>query len=150
EAVKICLEQMPAGIHGRFTVCGLGKFGGREMGYASDLEMMFVHEAHGNTSTAGFESLVRQVVELIEARDKGIFQVDLRLRPYGDAGAWSVPFDEFHRYYSPAGGAAPFERQALIKLRWIGGDETLGRRVEAHRAAFTYSGATWDWANALH
>src|SRR5262249_10596907 len=30
------------------------------------------------------------------------------------------------------------------------GDETLGRRVEAHRAAFTYSGATWDWANALH
>jgi glutamate-ammonia-ligase adenylyltransferase len=70
--------------------------------------------------------------------------------PYGDAGAWSIPFDEFKRYYSTGGPAAPFERQAMIKLRWVAGDEQLGRQVEAHRDSFTYSGRTWDWENALH
>src|SRR5262249_7907439 len=133
---------------GRFAICGLGKFGGREMGYASDLEVLFVHETRADT--AFFEMLVRRITELIEARNKGIFHIDLRLRPYGDAGAWSIPFDEFVSYYSPTGAAAPFERQALIKLRWVGGDEALGRRVEAHRDAFTYSGAEWDWKDALH
>ena len=134
--------------NGPFTICALGKFGGREMGYASDLELMFVHEDRGSTSF--FESLARETIEIIEARAKGIFHIDLRLRPYGDAGLWSIPLNEFETYYSPSGDAAPFERQALIKLRPIAGDETLGRRIEAHRDAFTYSGAPWDSGNALH
>jgi glutamate-ammonia-ligase adenylyltransferase len=150
EAVRICAEQLPDRMPGPFTVCGLGKFGGREMGYASDLELLFVHDEQGSAGSRVFEFLARQVVEFIEARRKGVFQIDLRLRPYGDAGAWSVPFEEFERYYSPRGAAEPFERQALIKLRWVGGDERLGRRVEAHRDAFSYSGAAWNWENALH
>jgi glutamate-ammonia-ligase adenylyltransferase len=147
EAANACLQQS-GGPRGSFAICGLGKFGGREMGYASDMELLFVHEFR--ESTHYFESVVRQITEFIDARRKGIFHIDLRLRPYGDAGPWSIPFDEFARYYSPDGGAAPFERQALIKLRWIGGDATLGRRVEEHRDAFTYSGAPWDAQNALH
>src|SRR5262249_5609602 len=111
---------------------------------------LFVHEDHGSASSSSYEALARHVVQCIETRDKGIFQIDLRLRPYGDAGAWSVPFAEFKRYYSPGGPSAAFERQALIKLRWVGGDETLGRNVEAHRDVYTYSGASWDWENALH
>jgi glutamate-ammonia-ligase adenylyltransferase len=54
------------------------------------------------------------------------------------------------RYYSPTGLTAPFERQALIKLRWVAGNRELGRRVESYRDSFTYSGALWDWNNALH
>jgi glutamate-ammonia-ligase adenylyltransferase len=150
EAVRICAEHLPNRPPGLFTVCGLGKFGGREMGYASDLELLFVHEEQGSAGSTFFESLARHVVEFIEARRKGVFQIDLRLRPYGDAGAWSIPFEEFERYYSPQGAAAPFERQALIKLRWVAGDERLGRRVEAHRDGFTYGGAPWNWENALH
>ena len=146
-AARICREQLGDG-HGAFTICGLGKFGGREMGYASDLELMFIHETR--ESTPYFESLARQTVDFIDALAKGIFHIDLRLRPYGDAGAWSTPFDEFKNYYSANGKAAPFERQALIKLRRVAGDEALGRRVEAHRDAFTYSGTPWDWENALH
>ena len=118
------------------------------MGYASDLEMIFVHEQPKNTPH--FEALARQTIDYIESRPGGIFHVDLRLRPYGDAGAWSLPFDEFRRYYSTQGQAVPFERQALIKLRWVAGDESLGRRVEEHRDAFTYSGAPWDSENARH
>src|SRR5262249_43853665 len=106
EAVRICSEHMDGKTPGAFTVCGLGEFGGREMGYASDLEMLFVHEDHGSASSSSYEALARHVVQCIETRDKGIFQIDLRLRPYGDAGAWSVPFAEFKRYYSPGGPSA--------------------------------------------
>jgi len=132
---------------GRFSVFALGKFGGREMGYASDLELMFVHDGSEHEF---FESLAHHVVRFIDTRDKGIFHIDLRLRPYGDAGAWCTSFDQFQKYYSANGEAEPFERQALIKLRWCGGDQDLGRRVEARRDAFTYNGERWDWENALY
>jgi [glutamine synthetase] adenylyltransferase / [glutamine synthetase]-adenylyl-L-tyrosine phosphorylase len=147
EATNICFAES-GGKKGKLTVCGLGKFGGREMGYASDLELLFVHESREDTPFC--EALARQVVHCVEARSNTIFEVDLRLRPYGDAGAWSTPFDEFVTYYSTQGPAAAFERQALIKLRWVAGEESLGRRVEAHRDGFTYSGAAWDSENALH
>ena len=147
EAARICAEHLGGAPH-PFTICGLGKFGGCEMGYASDLELLFVHEGEG--STPFYESLVRQVLSFIEARSKGIFHIDLRLRPYGEKGALSTLFTQFVKYYSTDGDAASFERQALIKLRWVAGDEGLGRRVEAQRDAFTYSGAPWDWEDAQH
>jgi glutamate-ammonia-ligase adenylyltransferase len=131
---------------GEFAIFGLGKFGGREMGYASDLELLFVHDGDSEF----FSALAHQVVDLIETRDKGIFHIDLRLRPHGNAGAWSTSFEQFTKYYSIDGDAAPFERQALIRLRWCAGDENLGRRVEAHRDSFTYGGQAWDWQDALH
>jgi glutamate-ammonia-ligase adenylyltransferase len=131
---------------GEFAIFGLGKFGGREMGYASDLELLFVHDGDSEF----FSALAHQVVDFIETRDKGIFHIDLRLRPHGDAGAWSTSFEQFTKYYSIDGDAAPFERQALIRLRWFAGDENLGRRVEAHRDSFTYGGQSWDWQDALH
>ena len=147
EAAKICYENLGKP-PGSFAVFGLGKFGGREMGYASDLELLFVHEAPGNAPV--FEKLALQAADFIDARDKGIFHIDMRLRPYGEKGAPSTPFEQFAKYYSVGGPASPFERQALIKLRRVAGNEELGRRVEAHRDAFTYSDAPWDWQNALH
>jgi glutamate-ammonia-ligase adenylyltransferase len=147
EAVTICHEEL-GGHHGPFTIGGLGKFGGREMGYASDLELIFVHESE--TATAFFELLARRITEFIETRRTGIFHIDLRLRPYGDAGLWSIPFSQFESYYSATGQAAPFERQALIKLRRVAGDPAFGARIEAHRDTFTYSGAEWDSKDALH
>jgi glutamate-ammonia-ligase adenylyltransferase len=166
EAAGICYERLvethgePAradGSRAPFTICGLGKFGGREMGYASDLEVMFVHDGTGLTRGSKpidnglfFERLAQQVVEFIEAREKGVFHIDLRLRPHGKAGALATPFERLAGYYSEDGEAAPFERQALIKLRWVAGDEELGRRVEERRDSFTYSGAPWDLENAMH
>ena len=146
ESARLSHEHLGGG-HGPFAIFGLGKFGGREMGYASDLELLFVHE--NAKDGAFFESLAHLVVDLIEARSHGIFHIDLRLRPYGEAGSWSASFEQFSKYYREGGNAAPFERQALIKLRRVAGDETLGRRVEEHRDAFTYSGAPWDWADAM-
>ncbi len=139
-----------------FSVLGMGKFGGRELGYASDIEVLFVYEGAGRTSgkhgienSEYFERLVQELLQWIEAKQEGIFHVDVRLRPHGGKGSLANPLEEIQSYYSTTGLAAPFERQALIKLRAVAGDRTLGRQVEAHRDAYVYSGEPWDLAVAL-
>jgi glutamate-ammonia-ligase adenylyltransferase len=139
-----------------FTMLGLGKFGGCELGYASDIEVLFVYGGPGRTSgrkkldnSEYFERLVQTILQRIEAKQEGIFHLDVRLRPHGGKGLLANTLDEVGRYYAPNGLAAPFERQALIKLRYVGGDEELGRSVETRRDAFVYSGHPWDIAIAL-
>ena len=135
---------------------GLGKFGGGEMGYASDLELLVVYGGPGQTDESGieagafFDELVRMLTETISARQEGIFHVDLRLRPFGRAGPLSSPLEAVRAYYAPGGGAMPFERQALIKLRQVAGDAALGAAVLAHRDAFVWSDIPWDRDDALH
>jgi glutamate-ammonia-ligase adenylyltransferase len=139
-----------------FTILGLGKFGGRELGYASDIEVLFVYGDAGRTggkqaidNSEYFERLGQELLQWIESRQEGIFHLDVRLRPHGGKGSLTNPFDEIIGYYSDAGLAAPFERQSLIKLRHVAGDAALGKRVEAHRDAYVYSGTLWDIAVAL-
>src|SRR5205814_5615750 len=69
---------------GSFAIFGLGKFGGREIGYASDLELLFVHQGKNEF----FEALAHQVAGFIDARSHGVFHIDLRLRSHGDGEAW--------------------------------------------------------------
>jgi glutamate-ammonia-ligase adenylyltransferase len=139
-----------------FTILGLGKFGGRELGYASDIEVLFVYGGAGKTggtraieNSEYFERLAQELVRWIEAKQEGIFHLDVRLRPHGGKGSLTNPLDEITNYYSDQGLAAPFERQALIKLRHVAGDASLGRQVETHRDRFVYSGAPWDLTTAL-
>jgi len=139
-----------------FAVLGLGKFGGRELGYASDIEVLFVYGGAGRTSGSQgienseyFERLAQELLQWIEAKQEGIFHLDVRLRPHGGKGSLTNPLDEITSYYSEKGLAAPFERQALIKLRHVAGDAALGKQVEAHRDRYVYSGAPWDMATAL-
>ncbi len=139
-----------------FAVLGLGKFGGRELGYASDIEVMFVYDDAGRTggknpieNSEYFERLGHELLQWIEAKQEGIFHLDVRLRPHGGKGSLTNPFDEIAKYYSDHGLAAPFERQSLIKLRHVAGDATLGKRVEAHRDSYVYSGKPWDLGTAL-
>jgi glutamate-ammonia-ligase adenylyltransferase len=137
------------------AVLGLGKYGGREMGYASDLELLFVYEGAGHTTGSGIESgafyekLVQELRDLLEARTEGIFHLDLRLRPHGKKGPLASPLSLLAEYYSPGGGAASFERQALLKLRPVAGHAGLGNRVMAVRDAFVWSGEPWDREDAL-
>ncbi|MEX5212569.1 MAG: hypothetical protein NW703_00235 [Nitrospiraceae bacterium] len=138
------------------VLLGAGKLGGRELGYASDIEIMLVYEGSGRTAGSSkmansefFERLVQELLQWIEAKQEGIFRVDVRLRPHGSKGSLANTLDEFTNYYREGGSAAPFERQALIKLRTIAGDEGLGLQVERHRDTFVYSGAPWNLAIAL-
>lgn len=139
-----------------FAILGMGKFGGRELGYASDIEVLFVYGGVGRTNGKNriehseyFERLVQELLQWIEAKQEGIFHLDVRLRPHGGKGFLANPLSEIVSYYSPTGLAAPFERQSMIKLRAVAGDPALGKQVEAHRDTFVYSGEPWDLAVAL-
>lgn len=140
-----------------FCICALGKCGGRELGWASDIEMLFVYTEQGTTdgennihNSEYFERLVRMIGDTIAARQKGIFEIDLRLRPYGDKGALACSYYHFYEYFNERGGALPYERQALIKLRVIGGDEALGGRIDSARDAFVFSPVQPDLTELSH
>ncbi|MEI6291965.1 MAG: glutamine synthetase adenylyltransferase, partial [Chloroflexota bacterium] len=133
------------------SVLALGKCGGRELGFASDIELMFIYEAEGKTdgkekinSSAFYEKVVGNFLNAIHARQEGIFQVDLQLRPYGKAGSMAVSLDSFKRYYSPDGAAWAYERQALVKMRAIAGDAELGSVICRLRDEYSYNGTPFD------
>lgn len=138
-----------------FSICGLGKLGGRELGYASDIELIFIYGTNAsgrlNPGTGEYyERLIREFLHWIEAKQEGIFQIDIRLRPYGEKGLLANSFEDVKRYYQPEGAAAPFERQAWIKLRHVAGHAVLGRRIERYRDDFVYSRDPWPLDTALH
>jgi glutamate-ammonia-ligase adenylyltransferase len=135
----------------RMAVLALGKFGGCELGFASDIELMFVYE--GNGQTAGplristseyYEKLVQSFTRAITARREGIFEIDLQLRPYGKAGSLAVPLESFRRYFGPGGPAWPYERRALGKPRPVAGDAGLGDLVAGLRDEYVYTGQPFD------
>ncbi|HEY7090478.1 MAG TPA: hypothetical protein VH518_20440, partial [Tepidisphaeraceae bacterium] len=132
-----------------YAIFGLGKLGGVALGYASDIELMFVFESCGRTSggTRGsltndefFAILTRETCDFIQAKREGIFQVDLRLRPYGKDGPLACSREQFIEYYSPKGSAHPFEQLALVRLRWIAGDPNLGMEIDRARDRVLYEG----------
>ena len=138
-----------------FSICALGKLGGRELGYASDIELVFIY----GTGASGipnpvigeyYERLVQEFLHWIEAKQEGIFQIDIRLRPHGEKGLLANSFEDVKRYYRKGGTAAPFERQAWIKLRHVAGNVALGRRIERYRDDFVYSRDPWPLDTALH
>jgi glutamate-ammonia-ligase adenylyltransferase len=139
-----------------FSVCALGKCGGRELGFASDIELMFVYDGEGKTSGPNaisaselYVKLVEGVTHAIRAHREGIFEIDLRLRPYGRAGSLAVSLEAFRDYFGPHGAAWPYERQALVKLRPIAGDARFGKSLVALRDDLIYTGEPFDVA-AMH
>jgi glutamate-ammonia-ligase adenylyltransferase len=135
----------------QMSVVALGKFGGFELGFASDIELMFIYEGNGLTDgprqitmAEFYEKLVVAYVAAMRTRREGIFEVDLQLRPYGKAGSLAVSLDSFRRYFGPAGPAWAYERQALVRLRPVAGDEALGERIAHLRDEYIYGGEPFD------
>jgi glutamate-ammonia-ligase adenylyltransferase len=136
-----------------YTILGLGKLGGEALGYASDIEVLFVFSDNGTTdgrtkisNAEFFERVFRFAASLIETKREGIFQVDLRLRPHGNAGPVAVSMESFCTYFGPQGEAMSYERLALVRLRRIGGDPDLGAQIERLRDEFIYQSGTIDSA----
>jgi [glutamine synthetase] adenylyltransferase / [glutamine synthetase]-adenylyl-L-tyrosine phosphorylase len=136
------------------AVFGLGKLGGVALGYASDIELLFLFEEDGETSGGRrgalqnaefFAILARETTAYIQAKREGIFQVDLRLRPFGNGGPLASSREDFAKYYGPGGKAHPFERLALARLRWIAGDARVGYDIERLRDELLYEGEPLDW-----
>ncbi|HEX6960711.1 MAG TPA: hypothetical protein VF175_02505, partial [Lacipirellula sp.] len=122
-------EQLP-----RFVVLALGKLGGRELNYSSDIDLVMLYEDHNGDSSTGAgdggeiaQRLAREVIRLLtESTDLGFaYRVDMRLRPEGRQGQLCTRVDQALAYYDTRGRT--WERQAYIKARAIAGDIELGK-----------------------
>jgi glutamate-ammonia-ligase adenylyltransferase len=139
----------------RYVLLGLGKLGGRELSYHSDLDLILVYEGDGRTGPpAGasrferfeltdnfhfFTELAQRVIKVAGVLGPmgRLYQVDMRLRPTGKSGSLVIPLTEFRRYYEE-GGAQLWERQALTRARVVFGDPQFGAEVMAAVAAVAY------------
>jgi len=126
-----------AGSETGLAVVAMGKLGGEELNYSSDVDLMFVYGEDGETAggRAGrvangeyFTRVCRELVSLLEGfTDEGyVFRVDLRLRPEGRMGPIVLSLDGYRAYYRER--AELWERQALIKARIAAGDPAVGAR----------------------
>lgn len=124
------------------AACALGKCGGYEMGFASDIELMFLYDAdRDDVDAADVERLVKALRKAIQTPRDGVFAIDLRLRPHGQAGSLAVSLDAFSAYFGEGGPAWPFERQALVKMRPLEIDpagQAFAERVAEARNALLY------------
>ncbi len=104
------------------AVIAMGKLGGRELNYASDVDVLFVHDG----SSAEAERAARALLNVMTAStsDGIVFRTDADLRPEGRSGALSRSVDAFEAYWDR--WAQTWELQALIKARPVAGDATLG------------------------
>ena len=150
---KYGVPTLPDGRPCGFALAGLGKFGGVEMGFGSDIELFLIYEEECRTSrpksiSAGsfFERLVHRLQSTIESRRKGIFEIDLRMRPYGQAGPAAVSLAAFQSYFEVDGDAWPYERQALTRLRCVVGDVTFQEQVRAAREEIVFGGSRFDFS----
>jgi [glutamine synthetase] adenylyltransferase / [glutamine synthetase]-adenylyl-L-tyrosine phosphorylase len=123
---EACLEVAAAEAGGGLAVIGLGKLGGRELNYSSDVDVVFVHEGTGGDAQSdASRRAARVVASLSEPTADGVaLRVDPTLRPEGRAGPLSrsaVSTTEYYRRH-----AATWERQAWLKARPVAGDRALG------------------------
>jgi glutamate-ammonia-ligase adenylyltransferase len=114
-----------------FTVIGLGRLGGGELSYASDIDVMFVYDGDGSDVFEQAEQLALRLVQEIGATtaEGQTFRVDARLRPEGADGPLARSVESCAVYYEQ--WARTWERQALTQARVVAGDAALGARFLA-------------------
>jgi glutamate-ammonia-ligase adenylyltransferase len=121
----------------RFAILGYGKLGGKELGYASDLDLVFVYDDDAPDAAQNYIALARRIVLWLTTMTSSgvLFEVDLRLRPDGDKGLLVAPVDGLERYERREGGtgAWTWEHQALTRARFVAGDAAIGSRFERLR-----------------
>lgn len=115
-------------------VVGYGKLGGLELGYSSDLDLVFLHDCPVNSVTTGdkiidsrqfYLRLVQRIIYLFNIRTNSgiLYEIDIRLRPQGDAGLLACTLDSFADYQTNE--AWTWEHQALVRTRAVYGEPAL-------------------------
>lgn len=134
-ALKHCWQTVP-GRHRddpAFAVIAYGKLGGKELGFASDLDLVFLHDDPSPDAADAYAKLTRRFSNWLTAMTSAgsLFEIDLRLRPNGNAGLVVIDFDGFARYQRSS--AWVWEHQALTRARCCAGDPAIAARFEALR-----------------
>ena len=128
-----------------FIIVGYGKLGGIELGPASDLDLVFIHDVDSQAETLATENqkaithsvfftrLGQKIIHILTAQtvSGALYEVDMRLRPSGASGLLVSGFDAFKRYQEES--AWTWEHQALVRARAVAGDPALIKRFSALR-----------------
>jgi glutamate-ammonia-ligase adenylyltransferase len=112
-----------------FAVIGVGRFGGAELAYASDLDVIFVHDAQGASGTHEAKRLATALMRFIGGTTPAdrIYDIDADLRPEGRSGPLARSLGAFDVYWREH--ALTWERQAMTRARVVAGDRALGDRL---------------------
>jgi glutamate-ammonia-ligase adenylyltransferase len=131
----------------------MGKLGGMELNYHSDLDIIFIYEGDGETrpiegtdpgrfrgqsNQEYFAKLAQRIISVLSlmTREGYVYQIDARLRPSGNKGPLVTSLPAYQAYHQES--AAPWERQALIKARVVTGTPTLAGRITALNEPIVY------------
>ncbi len=130
-----------------FGVLGMGKLGGRELNYSSDIDVIFLYGEEGFVNPRFsyhefFTRLAEKIVGEFAERGNALFRIDLRLRPEGSSGPLVRGLASTENYY--AGYGETWERMALIKARGIAGDQELLYEFEHRLQPFIFPKAVSD------
>src|SRR5665647_1045732 len=119
----------------RFAIVAYGKLGGKELGYASDLDIIFLYDDSDARAPELYSRLAQRINSwLTSATPSGVlFDTDLRLRPNGAGGLMVSSVDAFREYQET--DAWVWEHQALTRARYCAGDAAVGAAFEAERIA---------------
>ena len=129
----------------QLVVLGMGKLGAYELNLSSDIDLIFAYPEVGVTDGARaldnqtfFIRLGQKLIKALDAvtADGFVFRVDMRLRPYGNAGALVFSFAALEQYYQEQG--RDWERYAMIKARIVAGDQRAGQQLMALLRPFVY------------
>src|SRR5579862_1811179 len=134
-SLAVCWSQIP-GRHRdqpRFAVIAYGKLGGKELGYASDLDIIFVYDDPDERAAVNYARLAQRYNNWLTVRTSAgtLFETDLQLRPSGSSGLLVSPIAAFEEYQERA--AWPWEHQALTRARYCAGDRAVGMEFERIR-----------------
>ncbi len=128
-----------------FYVIGMGKLGGRELNFSSDIDLIFGYAEPGETdgrrriaNEQYFTRLGQKLINTLNARLVGgfVFRVDMRLRPYGDSGPLVMTTDQLETYYESQG--REWERYAMVKARVVAGSQAAGAELMQALRPFVY------------
>jgi peptidyl-dipeptidase Dcp len=134
-----------AGLEVPLVIVAMGKLGGRELNFSSDIDLVFLYGEAGETDGARsvdnseyFNRLGRELIRLLDAvtEDGFVFRVDMRLRPFGDSGALVVSLDSLHDYLAEHG--RDWERYAWIKARAVVGVDAYAAAQRDFVRSFVY------------
>jgi [glutamine synthetase] adenylyltransferase / [glutamine synthetase]-adenylyl-L-tyrosine phosphorylase len=113
----------------RFAIIGYGKLGGKELGYGSDLDIVFVYEDEDERAPEAYASFVRKLINWLSTKtaEGDLFEIDTALRPNGSSGLLITTFEAYANYQQRRGSntAWTWEHQAMTRARFVLGEEDM-------------------------
>ncbi|WP_404300882.1 bifunctional [glutamate--ammonia ligase]-adenylyl-L-tyrosine phosphorylase/[glutamate--ammonia-ligase] adenylyltransferase [Alicycliphilus denitrificans] len=123
----------------QFAIIGYGKLGGKELGYGSDLDIVFVFDDDHDLAPEVYAAFVRKLINWLSAKtgEGDLFEIDTQLRPNGNSGLLVTSFQAYADYQQQRGSntAWTWEHQAMTRARFVLGSEQLRARFDAVRQA---------------